>query len=963
MHWLKSSFILTALWGLPAAAAEVDVRLSTREAVVGVPIVLQLSIHNAEDYQPPTLPDIDGCEIRSAGPPARRSQVSIINGRRSESSSDTLSYLITPRREGSFEIPSFHIQADGESLATDTLRFVATKSDSGDRLIVEITGDKEQVYVGQPLNLSLKIWLKPFRDRQRRLTLSEGDMWQMISSHSQWGSFADRIRELADGRRRPGGQEVLRTDSEGQERSYYLYEVDSTVYPTHAGSIDADEVQIVVDYPTALGPSRSPLGGLFEDDFFGSPFNNRLTITASQPIVGEARIGSTEVLPVPRDGRPDDYRGAVGQYEIVTQANPTTVDAGEPVTLNIGIAGTGPMELVQAPPLHELTDLTDDFRVADESLAGFVKQDTKLFSTTIRPRREGITAIPPIRFSYFDPDAEQFKTIYSEPISITVNPAESLAMDSIVGSSRFEQTENDATPIRGSELLPDFTNVDNPDAVLTSQVAASRQSSWWLLVVLPTLVWLAALVVKHRRALRHCLPRLRSARATCLASLQHADDGPAIVAALRQYIADRSGKPCPTNATAVGALRTLGMYPLAGEVESMMHRLDRDAGGAALLDNSSDHDEQVAQAIALVDQIESACAARGRVRLNTAKRSATDGTSKTVAQRSAGMLSAFILALTASSATAAGPVSLSPQQQRTVLAEAAQAYAEATAAGSNDSAEAQAGFEAAAAKYQLLVDSGVRNSLLYRNLANAYAQSGQRGRAIAYYERAKRLAPDDPVLSTNLQWANARVSSAPVPSSENVGADNASSVMERLLASVRAGNANVLQAIGRTRVIVVLAIASIMFWGLLTMRTLWRPFPVWRWAVLPLVAGLLCGGLLLLSDTAPPPAWNAVLVADTVTVHAGDGQAFASVQTFRDAQGQRVRVIGERGKWRQIQTPNQQPGWVEASNVLLVGPGGRVGEWESGRVGEGESGRVGEWERGRVGEWGSGGVGEWGSEE
>ena len=263
--------------------------------------------------------------------------MTIINGRRSERRSITMQYLITPRREGTFEIPSLVLNVDGKTVKTDPLRFVATKSVTGDLLFVEIEGSKQKVFVGQPLNLTLKIWIKPYRDAERNMTLSEADMWNMISRQTSWGGFAQRLEELAKNNQRPGGQEVLRDDGEGNRRSYYLYEIDATVYPKRPGKIDADDVQIVVNYPTALGKSRSPLGSLFEDsedlfggrsplsrmmkdDFFASPFRNRLAVTATRPIVGEVSVDETKVVPVPTQGRPADYQGAVGRYRIITQA-------------------------------------------------------------------------------------------------------------------------------------------------------------------------------------------------------------------------------------------------------------------------------------------------------------------------------------------------------------------------------------------------------------------------------------------------------------------------------------------------------------------------------------------------------------------------------------------------------------------------------------------------------------------
>ncbi|MEZ6136269.1 MAG: BatD family protein [Pirellulaceae bacterium] len=363
MRILVKFIALIAIVASQTSAADVDVRLSTREAYVGAPITLQIAIINAGDYESPRLPEIDGCDVRSAGSPSQSSQITIINGRRSESRSVKLQYLITPRRAGRFEVPALEISVDGSTVKTEPLSFVATKSETGDLLFAEIEGEQAKVYVGQPLELKLKIWIKPFRDAEHRLTLAEGDMWQMIAqSSSSWGSFTSRMEELRQNRQRPGGQEVLRDDGQGNERSYYLYEITATVYPDRPGRIAADDVQIVANYPTGLKTSRSPFGSLFDDgpfggrsplsdmlddDFFGSPFRDQLSIASARPVVAEVKVDSIEVVPVPTEGRPSNYRGAVGSYRIVTEATPTTVEAGDPITLHIGIAGTGPMNLVQ----------------------------------------------------------------------------------------------------------------------------------------------------------------------------------------------------------------------------------------------------------------------------------------------------------------------------------------------------------------------------------------------------------------------------------------------------------------------------------------------------------------------------------------------------------------------------------------------------------------------------------------
>jgi len=482
------SAVAASLWllasGLPVSAVDVRADLSRRETYVGLPVTLQVRIVNAQDYERPEIPAVDGLEIESAGSPSRSSRVSIINGRRTSSTSITFAFRVTPQREGTFRIPSLVVNVDGRAAKTQPLSLVATKSETGDLMFVEVAGKQDSIYVGQALDLKLKIWLRPFRDPQRDVVLSEADMWKLISEQTNWGPFADRISELAADNRRPGGEEVLRDDSDGQERSYYLYEIDATIYPQRPGQIDGNDIRVIVNYPTSIGKSNDPLAGffddarfplpsrLFNDDFFRSQFGSRLAVQSVRPIVAEAAVEPITVRPVPTAGRPADYRGAVGQYEIVAEAKPTRVAAGDPITLKLGIAGDGPLELVQAPPLHQIAELADDFKVPDEPLAGIVGGPRKVFSTTIRPRRAGIAEIPRIPLSYFDPVQEKFVTVYSDPIAISVSEAESLALDAIVTSDRQPQSEI-ADGVGPSEEGPRLQNFTGP-ALLDSQPVAAR---------------------------------------------------------------------------------------------------------------------------------------------------------------------------------------------------------------------------------------------------------------------------------------------------------------------------------------------------------------------------------------------------------------------------------------------------------------------------------------------------------
>lgn len=930
-------------------AQNVEARLSSRDAYVGMPVVFQVSIRNASDYETPSLPEIDGCEIRLAGTPSQRSQITIINGRRSESRFVTIQYYVTPQRPGTFVIPSLNVFVDGQIQKTQPMRFVATKSETGDLLFVEVDGREDRVYVGQPLNLQLKIWIKPFRDREKRITLSEANMWQVISQQSSWGSFTDRMKELAENNQRPRGQEVRRDNGQGKKQEYYLYEIDATVYPTRPGKIDASDVRIIVNYPTELGRSRDPFDDFFgsspfggrsglDDDFFSSPFGRRLAITSVRPIVADAVVDSTEVVPVPTAGRPADYRGAVGQYDIITRAAPLEVDAGDPIELKIGIVGDGPMELVQAPPLSTLENLTADFKVDSQALAGFVQDSSKVFSTNIRPRREGITEIPAIPFSFFDPTAETYKTVYSDPISIKVNASEMLVLDSIQGNSRgIEESDDAATLLNPPDLANHISS-----AVLVAESLTDSTQRLWLFLVIPPAIWLIALMVRGRRALKALLPSFQSPQSRCTNRIQRANDPAAIIDAMLELISRRSKSNQLTTQSAIGVLRTSGWHATAIEVESFWSKCER--SGNTWTSATESLNTLKAEALELVNRIDAEFRAQKNTRVRRPSRA---NVTNSRVNRAAGNVSRMmvivsILGSTILSGTvvfankidsqfpdaaaandpmfadqdSANAIQLSDEQQVTILKEANLLYQSAREIAESDSAEAKEGFVAAASKYQLLVDAGIQNHLLFINLGNAYLQTGNRGQAIVNFQRARQLAPSNQQALTNLEYAKSLIT---------IGADEDESdvvvklgFVEKIFAGLQSANQRLVQFVNPVAIIWTLGISSVGFWLLLTVRTLGLQFPVWRFAI-PVFTLLAMSGLsVALSQSDSRNADLAIVVADVLELRTGDGPQFPAAYALEDYEGQSVRIVAERSNWIQVETQQGQTGWAPSESVEPV---------------------------------------------
>jgi hypothetical protein len=546
-----------------AGAADVSAEVSSREVFVGVPFSLKVLIENSGQRGAPQLPDLPGLEVISGPNQSSSSVTQIIQGRVTQRQTVTVSYQLVARQPGSLTIGPISVVADGETFRTRPIQIVATTSQTGDLLLLEVVGDWDTYYLGETIPLTLEIWLKPYHDRRSNLRLDSEQMWKRIDGRAtSLGPFADyqppiRVRS------------ELREDNEGVKREYFVYELRSSFVPQQAGALTFDDVRVVVRYPVEVQRRRS---------FFESGWE----VSRTRPLVATVPRADIEIKAPPAEGRPASFTGAVGRFDFAVSAKPTDVVVGDPVTLTMTIAdrtpGTARLEALRPPDLHEVRELSEGFRVPTDPLAGVVDGRRKTFTQTIRARDENVRRIPPIPFAYFDPVDKRYVTSSSNPIPLTVAPATEVSVNDVVGfdpGSGGGPTE--LTEVTGGILA----NYSGP-ALLVSQPAFVPSWAHGAAVVVPPVAF-GIVAVGRRRARRlrddRGYARRRSARRRALGRLREArhDEPPrqaeATAQALGDYVADRCNLPAGalTGAEVVERLRQADVAPdLVADVEALL---------------------------------------------------------------------------------------------------------------------------------------------------------------------------------------------------------------------------------------------------------------------------------------------------------------------------------------------------------------------------------------------------------
>jgi hypothetical protein len=185
-------------------------------------------------------------------------------------------------------------------------------------------------------------------------------------------------------------------------------------------------VRIPVQRPSARFLDDSTLEDAFDDPafqvFFGGSTEKDITVS-SPP-------ADFTVLELPAEGRPKDFSGAVGQFEISSEVAASRIVVGDPATLRMKVSGTGSFDRVNSPMLKDAPHwktYQPTAKFAPDGGSAF--RGEKIFEQPIVAVDPGDQTLPALSFSYFDPINRRYETARTSPLHVEVHPATALPAD------------------------------------------------------------------------------------------------------------------------------------------------------------------------------------------------------------------------------------------------------------------------------------------------------------------------------------------------------------------------------------------------------------------------------------------------------------------------------------------------------------------------------------------------------
>ncbi len=413
------------------------------------------------------LPDIDGLEIRYQG---KQTQYNLINGHASAHVVHT--YVVTPTKVGDYTVGPVKIKyKGGEKTLSSRLRVIKPEDDAeaqqlSQLLFSEISTLRDAPYVHEPFDLELKVYVRDGRQIVEQFGVQGGLPESGLDGELNW---------QAEGRSREQRNGAI----------YNVYRFHATAKALTPGTLSFNpQVQVPLVIPRQ---QRRPFG--MDDPFFGDFFGRQ----ESRLITLDCNTLNVHVKPIPTEGRPASFGGSVGVMDFGVTASPTTIKAGDPVTLKMRITGAGNLKKTTPPSMAE----TPGFKRYDTRVVPTENPNEMLFEQVVIPTSDSIKEIPPVSFSYFNTQTADFRTITKGPFPITVEPAPRQAAQVIMSVPTTAQQE---TKVLGHDIA--YLKPKPSRWTTDADIAFHRTPAFRIAVVVPALLLaMTALVTTKRNRL------------------------------------------------------------------------------------------------------------------------------------------------------------------------------------------------------------------------------------------------------------------------------------------------------------------------------------------------------------------------------------------------------------------------------------------------------------------------------
>lgn len=454
--------------------AQVTFETKVSKKKLGLNERLRVDFEMDKDGDNFTPPSFDGFTV--IGGPNTSVSNSWLNG--SHRYKKTYSYFLAPKSRGTFTIKQATVEIEGDIYKTSPVQIEVTAAvevprdandpnyiaDQSIHLVAEIS--KPNPYLNEAISIVYKLYVSP----------NTGVSNFKEIDNPRYNDFWSQNIEI-DGLKAQNGT------YNGED---YLYVVLRKVvlYPQKTGKLEIEplSLDVTVDVPTN------------RRDIFGRRLMNQVHKTVS------AGSRTIQVKPLPEEGKPVDFTGAVGDFNFSMETSKTELDATESLQAIIKVNGNGNLNLFELPSLTLPSSLevfepekSDNIRTSLNGMQGSVSK-----TYTIVPQYKGKYPIPKISFSYFDLKTESYKRLYSDEIIINVEKGPTNNVASSGNNSSMGVTKQTVTQTGKQfsfiKTTPNLTSIESKPFFMSK--------TYWVILLSPLLLIPLAIVFRKKKEKR-----------------------------------------------------------------------------------------------------------------------------------------------------------------------------------------------------------------------------------------------------------------------------------------------------------------------------------------------------------------------------------------------------------------------------------------------------------------------------
>lgn len=464
------ALVIFLVSGLAHAQVKFEVKVSKNKLGINERLRVDFEMNkDGDNFNPPSF-----ANFNVVGGPNQSVSNSWVNGKRSYSK--TYSYFLSPKKRGDFVIDQATIVIDGQTFKTSPVKITVTAAvdkpkDPNDpeyiaseniHLVAEVSNSNP--YLNQAITVVYKLYVSPNTGVSN---------WREIDN-PRFNDFWSQNIDIK-------GLKVENGTYKGEDYRYVVLRR-TVLYPQKTGKLNIEplSLDITVDVPTN------------RRDIFGGRLMKQVHKTVS---AGNRTIN---VKPLPETGKPLDFTGAVGKFNLKVTTSKRELNATESLQAKVEVSGSGNLKLFELPKLTVPSSLEvyepekeDRIRTSINGMQG-----ERIESYTIVPQFKGKYPIPSISFSYFDLRTESYRRLTSDEIIIDV----------LEGPANNEVSNNTSTSNIKQQVLgsnAQFAFIKTETTLLPQESKDFfRSKLFWSSLALPLLAIPLAIIFRRKKAIR-----------------------------------------------------------------------------------------------------------------------------------------------------------------------------------------------------------------------------------------------------------------------------------------------------------------------------------------------------------------------------------------------------------------------------------------------------------------------------